>query len=93
MDALTSGGAPPEIGRTYDVVIGEVLDTEWTGPLGIATIGGVRVVVPKAGQGERLSVRVTGVVLDPWTGRPEARFELVTGGPDEALRPIERPRR
>ncbi len=86
---MTATEGAPEIGQAYEVVIGEEIDNQWTGPLGIGTIGGVRVVVPKARRGERLTVRVTGVALDPWTKRPEARFEIVTGASDEPAWPLE----
>ena len=63
-----------EVGSVYEIEIIEETSNEWTGPLGVAYIGDVAVPVPNAKKGEKLSIKLTGVEVNPWTSRKEARF-------------------
>lgn len=67
-----------KVGETYDVTVEEEFENQWTGALGIAKIGDVRVPIPKAKKGEKFKVKITSVGTNQWTNAKEAKFEIVT---------------
>ena len=67
----------PEIGQTYPVIIEDEAENQWTGPIGIARVGDVDIVIKNAKKGQTFQVRITGVAVNQWTNKKQATFEEV----------------
>jgi hypothetical protein len=76
----------PEIGRTYRVVIEQEFENPWIGKQGGGRIGSVDVAVPGARRGEAYELKVVSVAINPWTKRPQARVEILSGRPESSDR-------
>ncbi len=62
-----------KVGEIYNIVITEEFENQWTGPLGIAKIGDVRVPIKKAKTGDRFTVQITEIGTNQWNGAKEAK--------------------
>lgn len=66
------------VGEIYNIVISEEFENQWTGPLGIANIGDVRVPVKKAKTGDRFTIQITEIGTNQYTKQKEAKFTEIT---------------
>ena len=66
------GHVGPEIGQTYPVIIEDEAENQWTGPIGIARIGDVDIVIKNAKKGQTFQVRIAGIAVNQWTNKKQA---------------------
>lgn len=57
----------PEIGETYPVIVEDEAENQWTGPIGIARVGDVDIVIKNAKKGQTFQVRITGIAVNQFT--------------------------
>jgi nitrite reductase (NADH) small subunit/3-phenylpropionate/trans-cinnamate dioxygenase ferredoxin subunit len=66
-----------KVGEIYTVVVTEEFENQWTGPLGIAKVGDVRIPIKKAKKGDRFTVQIHEIGTNQWNGQREAKFSEI----------------